>query len=281
LLFRTYNKSEVSKLINQPIRNLDSLTEENIQYYKSIFENKYLLDKDFVFFTGAFMTGGLKKGNAFIVSPYTRRKVTLILPDGTKSIRDYIEARDICNSNDNYYIEEWEKNIPTRMLRLVKKFYDNGSLEKILNAKTQLDVYNELLTVNGFSKFLGYQVYVDLTYIPEFKFSENEFTISGPGCDRGLSYTFLDTDGMNPDECLFWLRDNIIDEFKKRGMIYDPNTLFDHLPEEERFLSVMALENSQCELSKMVKFYRKEGRPRKGYIPTDLIINSTTYDDFT
>lgn len=265
ILFRTFNKSETLKLIGAPITKFETL---DLEKYKNIFIEKSKQDKDYVFFTPAFMTGGLKKGNAFKNPPYVRRVANIINPDGTiEPEMEYIKARDFVNEREGYDLVDWEKNIPTRMLRFVQRESNEGIVEDILNCEDQKCVFERLLEITGFGDFLAYQVFVDLTYIPEFPFSENEFTISGPGCCRGLDYLFLDKDGMNYEECLFWIKDNIQNEWEKRGLEYDPEELFDHLDEENRNFNVMMVENSFCELSKMVKFERDEGRPRNRYTP--------------
>jgi hypothetical protein len=266
ILFRTYNKSETSKLINMPITNWHTL---NLEEMRLIFEERSKKDPKYVFFTPAFMTGGLKKGNAFKVEPYTRRECTLIHEDGTKETGAYKKLRDYANSNPNVSIVEWERNTPTRMLRFIKRAFENGIAEEILNTKSQKEVFEILTNLTGFGKFLAYQVYVDFTYIPEFKYSENEFTISGPGCASGLNFLFDNRDGMTDEELLFWCRDNLVEEWKQRGLEYDLEELFYHLPEYDRCLNVMMLENSMCELSKYTKAKRGDGRPRNIYKPTE------------
>jgi hypothetical protein len=268
ILFRTFNKSETSELINMPIVDIETI---NLDKYEQIFIKKAEEDPKYVFFTPAFMTGGLKKGNAFKNEPYVRRVATLVHPDGTTEEMEYIKARDICNSNDKFSIIDWAKNIPTRMLRFVQRYTKNGIVEEILECKTQEDVFNILSSITGFGHFLAYQVFVDLTYIPEFKFSENEFTVSGPGCSAGIELLFDDLDGMTHEEAIFWVRDNIENEWDNRELHVDMTELFDFLPEEDRKLNVMSLENCFCELSKLTKAKRGTGRPRNKYEPTQQI----------
>jgi hypothetical protein len=110
---------------------------------------------------------------------------------------------------------------------------------------------------------LAYQVFVDLTYIPEFSFSENEFVICGPGCQKGIDTLVRDRAGLSYSEFLFWLRDNQHEMFGPLG--YDPTTLFEDLPPHDRTLNVMSLENCMCELTKYVKAVRGHGRPRQRY----------------
>ena len=116
-----------------------------------------------------------------------------------------------------------------------------------------------LKSIKGIHDFLAYQVFVDLTYLEDFPWSENEFVVSGPGCELGLDYLFEDKDGLTYDELMFWLRDNcpITREWCREHMI--------DLPQYDRYMNVMSLENCMCELGKYVKTQRGEGRPRSRY----------------
>lgn len=266
ILFRTFNKSETLELIDFPIMGWSDM---DLDEYRKIFVKKAEEDPKYVFFTPAFMTGGLKKGNAFKVPPYVRKEATIVFPDGHEETWEYIKARDYVNPRPDHDIKEWERNIPTRMLRFVQREFKEGIVQDILNATSQKEVYERLVKVTGFGHFLAYQVFVDLTYIPEFPFSENEFTVSGPGCTQGLNMLFEDRDGLTDEELLFWVRDNIQEEWEKRGLKADYNELFDHLPEHDRNLNLMMCENSFCELSKIVKAKRGTGRPRNKYKPTE------------
>lgn len=126
-------------------------------------------------------------------------------------------------------------------------------------AKSPHDVVKALKKINGINDFLAYQIFVDLTYLDDFPWSENEFVMSGPGCRLGLSYLFKDKDGLEDEELLFWLRDNcpITREWCVEHMI--------DLPEEERHMNVMSLENCMCELGKYIKAKLGVGRPRNLY----------------
>lgn len=119
--------------------------------------------------------------------------------------------------------------------------------------------------IDGVGNFIAYQIFVDLTYIPEYPISEEEFVVSGPGCHAGLEFLFEDMDGMTDEETLFWLRDKIDGLFEKvSDGVYDVCDFFWYLDPEDRKWTVMDLENSFCELSKYI--YISEGRhkrPRK------------------
>lgn len=175
-----------------------------------------------------------------------------------------------------------EKDMPLRPFHVGVWLGEQKIAEQLLKAEDQLEAFNIIKSVRGFADFLAYQVFVDLTYIPEFPFSENEFTIAGPGCKKGLDYIFKNKDGMTYEECLFWLRDNINfgcqlfykeeldqieDEKDYPHKNYAPLKLFNDLPEYDRCMNVMSLENCMCELSKYIRTVRGEGRPRCHYVP--------------
>ena len=131
--------------------------------------------------------------------------------------------------------------------------------QAIRNAKTPMDVIDALQLFNGIGNFLSYQMFVDLTYLPEFPWSENEFVVSGPGCIAGLSELFTDRDGLSYDELLFWLRDNC--PITREECI----KLMVDLPEEDRYMNLMSLENCMCELSKYIRAVEGTGRPKNTY----------------
>lgn len=94
--------------------------------------------------------------------------------------------------------------------------------------------------VYGAGRFIAYQIFVDFTYIPEYPISENHFVVSGPGCYTGLNFLFEDFDGLNPEETLFWLRNNFDKIF---GSNYSSEELFSNESEENRNWNVMSIEN--------------------------------------
>lgn len=230
ILFRLFNKHETSEIIHQPIKFTSKYDPE---IYRGAFEAVEHDDPGYIFFTGAFITGGMK------------RALKWYLPKGTE-----------------------EDSMPMRVMKFMQYLYQDSVVDKIKSCKTQKAVYDLLRGYLGIGNFLAYQMFVDMTYIKEFPFSENEFTAAGPGCKMGLGFLFADKDGMTDEECLFWVRDNIGEAFKTiLGKPWDPYKLFSDLPEADRCLNVMSLENCFCELSKYIRAKTGTGRPRKKYKP--------------
>ena len=132
-------------------------------------------------------------------------------------------------------------------------------VKAIKRAQTPQEVIDALKLFNGIGDFLSYQMFVDLTYLDEFPWSENEFVVSGPGCVAGLSELFEDRGGLSFDELLFWLRDNCP---ITRDMCME---LMVDLPEHDRYMNLMSLENCMCELSKYIRAAEGTGRPKNLY----------------
>jgi len=274
ILFRTFNKSKTLEKLNFP-GDFDILnfTKEDMEKIREIIKEENEKDPKFVWFTPAFNTGGIRATWCFPKQRYyectsSEIEVEVYNSEEIKKMK-LKEAKEFIKENPDWKIKDYEYDMRMRMLELVKWARDNNIHQRVSSTSSQEEAYEILKEIPGFSKFLAYQVFVDLTYIPEYKFSENEFTVSGPGCDRGLDLLFDDKDGMNYEEALFWVRDNIEKEWDKRGLSVDFNELFDHLPEYDRCLNVMMCENSFCELGKYTSARRGTGRPRNRYVPTE------------
>lgn len=164
-----------------------------------------------------------------------------------------------------------EEDIPLRVFHIGPWLKQGDVVRKLMKAEDQQEAFEIIRSIRGFADFLAYQVFVDLTYIDEFPFSENEFVVAGPGCCKGLDYVFEDRDGMTYEESLFWLRDHIDKYFYKLEIrrihkkVWQPEKLFDDLPPYDRYMNIMSLENCFCELSKYIRTIEGTGRPRVKY----------------
>ena len=137
----------------------------------------------------------------------------------------------------------------------------------VLKEKTIYGMYKKMLKLVGLSNFIAYQVLIDLTYTNEneFPFSENEFVISGPGCDRGIEHFVIDKDGLTNDEFMFWLRDNIDRLCSENDIDWNPQEMFEFLNEDSRNWGVMQIENSFCEFDKYIRTKYNGKRPKNKY----------------
>lgn len=115
------------------------------------------------------------------------------------------------------------------------------------------DTFENLKSIPGIGSFLAYQIFVDLTYCPEYPCSENEFVVAGPGCKEGLKLLFKDRSKMSCEESLFWLRDNWENLIEYYHIELNPDIIFLDLPTYDHYMNVMSLQNCFCEL---LKYYR-------------------------
>ena len=227
LLFRAFNRIKTGELLGIPIINFKNI--DPIQ----VAENMEKMRTE-PLFTGAFFTSGLKVG-----------------------LKKY--------SGSDSYIES--------ALMLIKDLTENRFWKKIARSENPQEVIDLLQEIPGIADFLSYQVFVDFTYINEFPFSENEYTLAGLGCIKGLNILFGGTKhkhGLTPEELIFWLRDNWNELNKYNSQnggkhTLNPQILFQDLPEYDRVMNVMSLENCLCEFFKYYKVVTGAGKPRQNY----------------
>lgn len=184
------------------------------------------------------------------------RKQLSSVPEGYVYFTNAYLSSGMKKEFNKYFPEEKMRvmNIPN----VIHKFREQLA-DDIIWSESPHDIIDAFKRIKGISDFLAYQLFVDLTYLDNFPWSENEFVMSGPGCSLGLSYLFKDNGGLTDEELLFWLRDNcpITPEWCKEHMT--------DLSEEDRYMNVMSLENCMCELGKYMKTKLGVGRPRSRY----------------
>lgn len=236
ILFRIYNRIETAELLN--LDDEDFFTPEIYQDHSVSWVDKCrkqikLADDKYRFFTNAYKVGGTTVGLRVL---YPKEKLKYLRP---VLLVDDLIKRDFARS--------------------------------LTECETQNDVFELLRSIKGIGNFIAYQIFVDLTYIKDFPFSENEFVVAGPGCRFGLEL-LLKNHGdstfnrMTSEEVLFWIRDNADNMFEEYG--WDPNNLFYDLPEFDRCLNIMSLENIFCEFQKYIRASSPNmSNPRNRYKP--------------
>lgn len=136
------------------------------------------------------------------------------------------------------YINDLRKEFGNNIVNIFKKFNAQECYEWIFK------------NIRGAGRFIGYQMYVDISYFKEIPFSDRYFTVSGPGCHQGLIYLYEDWNGLNDEELLWWHR-NHLENLLKENYKFGYNELFDNEPEENRYFDLQECENSFCEYRKV------------------------------
>lgn len=107
-------------------------------------------------------------------------------------------------------------------IELFKHMFLADSLgAKILCAKSLRGVDRLLHAYPLMGDFMSYQIAIDLNYSALVNFSENEFTVAGPGALRGIKKCFTDLDDYTPAEVIRWMVDNQEKEFARLGLTFD------------------------------------------------------------
>ncbi|HEY2181031.1 MAG TPA: nucleotide kinase domain-containing protein [Solirubrobacteraceae bacterium] len=110
-------------------------------------------------------------------------------------------------------------------LELVKRMFCRGALGRDLaRARSLKDVYQALTAWPMIGPFMGYQLAIDLNYSEHLDFSEDEFTMPGPGALRGLRKVFSDFAGHSAKELIMRMVDRQEQEFDRLGLAFP--TLF-------------------------------------------------------
>lgn len=104
-------------------------------------------------------------------------------------------------------------------LALVKDmFRPHGLGAKLGAARSLKAVFEALIAYPGIGPFLGYQIAIDLNYSDHICFSEDDFTVPGPGAIRGLRKVFSDPGSLTPEALIMRMVDNQEENFERLGL---------------------------------------------------------------
>jgi len=145
---------------------------------------------------------------------YSNALEKIKLNDGTI----YGNAFILC-ANKSFGFDKKHQNHLTLLESVFKK--DVFSKE-LLKAKTLRELFEKLRTLPLIGNFMAYQIAIDFNYSEVFDFDENDFTIAGPGAERGVKKCFLDTEGKiewgNTKENF----DKMLSLLKRNGIAFQP-----------------------------------------------------------
>jgi len=103
---------------------------------------------------------------------------------------------------------------------LSSMFRPGGVGRELARAQSLKEIYSALVRYPAIGPFLGYQIAVDLNYSEHFNFSENEFTVPGPGAARGLRKVFTDLGDRTPQQVILDMVERQDEEFARLGLTF-------------------------------------------------------------
>jgi hypothetical protein len=93
--------------------------------------------------------------------------------------------------------------------------------KRLLDAVSLREVFQLLRGYPLMGDFMSYQTTIDLNYSALINFSENEFTVPGPGALRGIKKCFTDLGDYKPADVIAWMVDNQATELNRLGLPFD------------------------------------------------------------
>lgn len=91
---------------------------------------------------------------------------------------------------------------------------------RITGAREFREVFELLASYPLIGKFMAYQLATDINYSPLTNFSENSFTVAGPGAERGIAKCFEDTGGHDHAYIIQWMAEHQDEEFRRLGLTF-------------------------------------------------------------
>ncbi len=97
-------------------------------------------------------------------------------------------------------------------------FLTHDAAAEILAAPSLEAVYWIYRSFPLYGNFMAYQTAIDVNYSDLINFSENDFTVPGPGAIRGINKLFADLGDYTPAEVVLWMVGRQDVEFKRLGL---------------------------------------------------------------
>jgi len=109
----------------------------------------------------------------------------------------------------------FDKKHQNHLALLESVFKKNGFSKELLNSKTLKELFEKLQRLPLIGNFMAYQIAIDFNYSEIFNFDENDFTVAGPGAERGIKKCFLDTEGKSYEYIIRFMVENQEKEFSR------------------------------------------------------------------
>lgn len=129
-------------------------------------------------------------------------------------------------------------------------FLAHDTAAEIIVAPSLEAVYEIYRRYPLYGNFMAYQTAIDVNYSDLINFSENDFTVPGPGALRGIQKLFTDTGDYTPAEIVMWMVERQDKEFKRLGLTFDGLW--------GRKIQAIDAQNLFCETDKYCRVYLPE-----------------------
>ena len=175
----------------------------------------------------------------------------------TVSIK-YVDKEKYPNNN-------WKAYTLLRVQSLAKT-YDYRVPDAII--KSVNSAFEWICNIRGIGKFIGFQILIDLMYLPWTPYSNNCFVIAGPGACVGIDRVFIDKTGLTYEECIQYITEN----FEHLCHVYYNHkfrygTIKQDLNDINAYC-ITDVQNLFCEFSKYMYLLEDRHKNKRKYVPT-------------
>ena len=131
-------------------------------------------------------------------------------------------------------------------LALLDKMFNQDKIQdKIIKCQTMEEAFNILKSYPLIGNFMAYQLVTDINYSNVVNWSENEFTIAGPGSIRGIKKCFENKGNMTNEDITKYMYNHQDEEFKRLHLNFQRIG--------NRPLQLIDCQNIFCELDKHLR----------------------------
>lgn len=179
------------------------------------------------------------------LSTFDRDKYSKVLESAIKDGESIYNDAYISCANKAFGYDRKHDN---HLALLYKMFITDRIQDKIIKCTKMEEAFNIIKSYPLIGNFMAYQLVTDINYSNVVNFSEDEFTVAGPGSIRGIKKCFIDKGDYSNEDIIRYMYEHQEEEFKRLHL--------DFKKIGNRPLQLIDCQNIFCELDKYcrVKF---------------------------
>jgi len=112
----------------------------------------------------------------------------------------------------------FEKKHQNHLALIEKMFIEDKIVKTICSSHDMETVFKSLQKYPLIGNFMAYQLVTDINYSEVVDFSEQSFTVVGPGSERGIKKCFYDIGNKSYEYVIKWMCENQNKEFDRLGL---------------------------------------------------------------
>ncbi len=129
----------------------------------------------------------------------------------------YGNAFVLCANKAFGYAEKHRNHLALLHQVFIQDRYDRV----LLRSQSLKELFEALRALPLIGDFMAYQLAIDFNYSEVFDYSENDFTVAGPGAQRGLAKCFENAGQFEPAEIIQRMVQSQAAEFKRLGLQFE------------------------------------------------------------